>query len=932
MVRDVSQNPNFAKTYYGAGGWKEASDDANTDPGEEFRRQVLLFPEQMINVEDVSSVDYTGVQWPCADDIMHGQYSTGEEALLWLEQQFGDDLVRRPEGSNNWFMFRQFDYDDGVQGTPSKMYIIVDCDEASNPPDLSIADILGEEAAREIYYKMVLYNDNDRLLLTEGGRFDTQGVEATSPIQLGEGCAAIVFEQPVRSPELVDENAVYAMPADEAISPRLAIHAKHWNGAPLEVRADAKALGWPREIYLHDDGQNGDMFAGDDVYTYVGNPLTVAEGDYTIPVVLTGTDGLMYFGEVTVNVTGPANIALTDGSSQTGDLNTMDADLDPYASAAFDYDGDSFIDLFITFDEDHPGDPTKQEYGHLMRRWNISAGGVPLFSDQTQNVFGDIGSAPAGQKGIAPEDFDNDGDIDLFVAHPETPILYIWNSGEGQYENGNSVFSDLLGQCYDGDWADFDGDGLLDLAISRADIPSEGPDTGQKTGSVPLLYRNTESAGNYTLQLVDPQVFTSSPHLSYEVVWCDVNGDSRPDVFFSDLWADTGCSLLIQQENGSFAESDWFGGNLPECVRSAIFMDYNDDGREDLVVACWSGTDNLRIYTNTGSSFAETEKASRCIPIEPNDLSGLATGDFDRNGQLDLVVTPYRGSQSPYLLLNAVNGPPGVFSRYEEMIMGQGRADGAVVADWGGDLDPDIYLARQRSVDGFFYQNETIDPTAQLDCLQVRLVGGMNNRQGIGAVVEINSAGASSPRTVDTKNGRCATPAIVTLTAGMLLRGQTTVPVHITWPNGYEQDVAECSLDTLNVIEEDSQEIIESSVVSQYRPGPGENMWIFTWHTKGPTLSNMDAVIVFDPSDPGDNCHCQGNIALTPSMATVDHYVSQGSGYYSHKIIWHDGCCYPATPACTYTFDVISGNTLKTASSCGHTFQTMTICAAQAPR
>ena len=208
----------------------------------------------------------------------------------------------------------------------------------------------------------------------------------------------------------------------------------------------------------------------------------------------------------------------------------------------------------------------------------------------------------------------------------------------------------------------------------------------------------------------------------------------------------------------------------------------------------------------------------------------------------------------------------------------------------------------------------------------------MNNRQGIGAVVEINSTGASSPRIVDTKNGRCATPAIVTLTAGMLLRGQTTVPVHITWPNGYEQDVAECSLDTLNVIEEDSQEIIESSVVSQYRPGPGENMWIFTWHTKGPTLSNMDAVIVFDPSDPGDNCHCQGNIALTPSMATVDHYVSQGSGYYSHKIIWHDGCCYPATPSCTYTFDVISGNTLKTTSSCGHTFQTMTICAAQAPR
>ena len=654
---------------------------------------VNIMPEQLLNIgrpDDV--VPHMGWENVGPENVSVGDVATLDFVVTQFNWEDGtpEDHIIQTGSLNHHFFTRTFDLLDSCGQPCARMYVAMDVEFDEGPVSFTPGELFG--ADRQLYYRLCL--EDQFVTVTEGGTLWTAERKVNENDWLTDNNSIVIyFDREIFSPKMQIGYTVYDMPGDPAISPRLAIKAWHWNNEPVEVRVDASAIGWSDDILLNDNQQNGDLFAADSIYTYSEGPVTVGKGTYPIPVVLTGTDGLKYYGTSYARVTEPPSIALVGKSQWTDELYNLDGDLVPLSSAALDYDGDGQEDLFITYEEGHSA--TEPEYGRLMR-WHGHNGSVPKFEDRTQYDIDDFFDMPSSQTCIAPADFDNDGDLDIFIGHESTPILLEWDEAENKYYNRISTLMNVLpDKSYSAIWVDYyngvdDDDNplppALDLIVARADGPPQRAHEEGRYGQYPYVFKGQPNK-TYPLRFITPDSLPFGMRMSYDVIWSYVNDDRLPDIYFSDIATEQPSGLWINDGQGSFVNgnSTWFDGNPPEDVRSALFIDINDDHRQDLVVARWYGEDNLGLYTNESGSFVATDKSVRNVPTEPANLSGLAKADFDLNGQIDLVVTPQRGSQSPYLLLNGLGGTAGEFSRYCSLTLGQGLAQGATIADWGID-------------------------------------------------------------------------------------------------------------------------------------------------------------------------------------------------------------------------------------------------------
>lgn len=385
----------------------------------------------------------------------------------------------------------------------------------------------------------------------------------------------------------------------------------------------------------------------------------------------------------------------------------------------FDYDGDGDLDLYFVNGAALPGFEAEAAPRNRLYRNDGAVSGW-TFTDVTgQAGVGDIGYG----FGCSVGDYDNDGDLDLYVTNFGPNVLYL--------NNGDGTFTDVTEEAGVGDdrlntsaaFVDTDQDGDLDLFVcsyTNFDL-NDGQVCRQADGSIiycgpeyyfgssDKLYRNngdgtfsdvSKEAGIYSEEgkglgviatdhdgdgdvdifvandLVENFLFenvgagkfeeialisgmayneTGRPEAGMGVDFADVDGDGLQDVLIGHFDQET--STLYKNEGGGFfTDVTPTTGLGPPTWRvvtfGLLFLDADNDGDPDVAAANGHATDNIervsddqtykqrnQIYQNVGGGRFEDITAKAGPGLETVKASrGLAAGDIDRDGDVDLLV------------------------------------------------------------------------------------------------------------------------------------------------------------------------------------------------------------------------------------------------------------------------------------------------------
>ena len=242
----------------------------------------------------------------------------------------------------------------------------------------------------------------------------------------------------------------------------------------------------------------------------------------------------------------------------------------------------------------------------------------------------DIELIGAGASTVNFVDVNNDGNLDIFISGQTESNVY---QAKLYYGQGDGTFIEsefsLIGvTSATSDWADFNGDGLKDLIIcGRARLP-EDPTT---ITNVTLLYKNL---GNDEFELVE----TDLPNVSNgSVAWGDYNNDGHNDVFITGT-VSTGvyiAKLFKNLGNETFQE---ITGNFVGVRYSAIqWGDFDADGDLDILVTGSFSNEIpsvVKIYRNDGNdNFAVVD-----LPFNGVRQGDVTWADINNNGYLDIVI------------------------------------------------------------------------------------------------------------------------------------------------------------------------------------------------------------------------------------------------------------------------------------------------------
>ncbi len=247
-------------------------------------------------------------------------------------------------------------------------------------------------------------------------------------------------------------------------------------------------------------------------------------------------------------------------------------------------------------------------------------------------------------------DFDGDGALDVAysqIGNFLTPQVSVsFNEGNGTF--GAPIFLSCPGETAAVCAADLDGDGDIDLAFTQA---SENGATGQSV----VIYRNL---GARTFGPAEVIACGKGP---MAICAADFDGDGDVDLVTANRRiGENDVSLLTNDGTAHFTRTDYAVG--PQPYRMAV-GDIDGDGRLDVVTTHMESLPEVTISFNTGTGFSApfgllTGAAPQAFP---GPITGLALGDADNDGDLDVlygyaISTGVPGSSAMALWKNNGNG------------------------------------------------------------------------------------------------------------------------------------------------------------------------------------------------------------------------------------------------------------------------------------
>jgi hypothetical protein len=349
------------------------------------------------------------------------------------------------------------------------------------------------------------------------------------------------------------------------------------------------------------------------------------------------------------------------------------------------------------------------------------------YENEGDGVFGNSGfpaNEAIGGQGIAWADFDNDGDLDLYVSNGSGPNELYRREGGGAYQYqavGADLGVDDPGASRSVAWGDYDADGLLDLYVGNMD-------------SANRLYHN--DGDGFTEVGVALGVDDIGP--CEGVAFVDFDNDRDLDICVGNAGWD---NLLYENLGGTFAEvgTAW---NMSDSgpARSVSWCDYDNDGDFDVYVSNYNYTDEL--YRNTGTTF-QVISSSGLNDAGPGESACWA--DYDLDGDQDLFLAKYMDTDRLFRNTGGIFTDVGTIAGLDD----DGRGLGAAWADMDDDGDPDLCVTSYGGQNRI-YRNDLNNGN---NWLKVSLEGVTTNVSAIGARVRVVASTLVQTQDVGGRNG-----------------------------------------------------------------------------------------------------------------------------------------------------------------------------------
>ena len=416
----------------------------------------------------------------------------------------------------------------------------------------------------------------------------------------------------------------------------------------------------------------------------------------------------------------------------------------PTVVAAGDFDGDGGDDIFIGNETGGGSCLLRNEgalYGDVTQRAGIA---LPAGATIAAAAFGD---------------YDNDGRLDLLVIETNgTAHLFHNTDGRTFRDEASAAHLGALPGVRRAVFVDLDHDGDLDLLLVG--------DSGTR------VMRNN---GDGTFTDATAEFGLTGGRGGRDAVFGDLDGDGRVDLVIA---GDSGVLVYRNTSVHHFEPMPGNGGVDATAGATSIALgDYDNDGILDLALATVDGTPRLYRGRGDGTFEPDTRSAKSLASTRQSPPAALAFVDIDNDGREDLVVAGgSRGGRRGVSLL--LNDGDGRFTDHSTMLPARGPAAASVAGiDYGVDGDMDLLVATDNS-DVRLLRNDggNANPYVRVQLTGLRTGSGKNNDFGIGARIDLRSG--------DLYQVRVATNRTTLFGLGAHLKADV---VRIQWPNGVRQ-------------------------------------------------------------------------------------------------------------------------------------------------